>query len=1181
MVAPPPALQLYGQPSGDAPAALETSTDLRQPWQAINPFITRPGIFAADGTADRGFFRLRSLATTGANRRVSVGSGGIALDLPAGTYGPSRNPYITPRVPAVPKVVAGNGEPVPTCSWWSSAVWDFGSAGPSGLPLFAWPLGYVPTGNGMTLGLPSVKAISQYEYHWEFVFGAAGERPLAIGPSGMTSPEFSVVRWGDWTVDLLWQQGSTAMNATIGMGLPMAWFTCSGADLEVTPATGSGLQVWRNTGNELGLRIFGVNYLLFAPPGATWSNASPFRPSLSGAVALAVVPDTNSTTLDRFRGCAAPTDSRVAWSYDEASATLTTSFTLYVEPGQKAPPMAIFPHQWLHTNATVTDAYDSPRGRMKLVDGGSFTTTMKFPGLIPHLPPPAADASFSPTVLQGYLDSVAGDTVPSGADTYWAGKAMGKLANLIPIARQFDRHNLADTWLVRLKSSMEDWLDGQAPNLFRYDKQWSTLYGFPAGYETNGYLQDHHFHWGYFLQAAALIAREDPSWAARYGPALELLIRDTANWERSEKTFPFLNSFEPYAGHAWSNGPAAFHAGNNQESSSESINFAAGVFHWGAATGNKAIRDLGIYLYTTEIEAARRYWFNEGGYAFPGGFNWPMVGILWGNGGAYATWFGGHPDFTQYIHGINFLPLTPASLYLGFNPAHLLSNLEPFNASPPASWFDVIVMARAMADPEDAAARLAANSSYAPESGETRAHTYHWVHALRQFGTPVGPLVTANHPTVTILQRGATKTRIFWNPGNGPAAADFSDGQQVSGAAKTLAVHKDPLPQAGKAMLAHYMPWYETPAIRGQWGVHWTGHNNEHNPEVIDANGLPDIWSHFHPLIGLYDSSDPDVLECHLLQMKLAGINGVIVDWYGTYPAADYPAIHEATKAMFEACGKFGMKFAACYEDRSLELLVSWGKISSGEVPAQLAENLNWAAAEWFGAPQYFQFEGRPLLLNFGPIYVKDKDAWSPAVDGYDPRPAFFALHHLWQDAGADGGFSWVHTEPFDGEPGEEVIVQRLTDTHSYRSSDPLKSIPSVYPGFEDVYETSLHNLGRREGRTMRETLKAAMEGPWPVMQLVTWNDYGEGTVIEPTHEDGYAALEAVQDARRKELGDAFTFTADDLRLPARLYALRKRNKGKTDDSALELVSALLSAGDCKSAKDSLDRLGHPSSTDR
>ncbi len=372
-----------------------------------------------------------------------------------------------------------------------------------------------------------------------------------------------------------------------------------------------------------------------------------------------------------------------------------------------------------------------------------------------------------------------------------------------------------------------------------------------------------------------------------------------------------------------------------------------------------------------------------------------------------------------------------------------------------------------------------------------------------------------------------------------------------------------------KTLLMHYMPWYETPAVRGQWGAHWTGHSKEHDPEVMKENGLPDIWSKFHPLIGLYDSTDPDVLECQLLQMKLAGVNGVIVDWYGTYPAADYPAIHEATKAMFDAGGRFDMKFAACYEDRSLELLVNWGKISSEEVPAQLAENLKWAAAEWFGAPQYFQFEGRPLLLNFGPIYVKDKEAWAEAVGACDPQPAFFALHHLWQDAGADGGFSWVHTEPFDGEPGEAIIVQRLADTHNYRSTDPLKSMPSVYPGFEDVYETSLHDLGRREGRTMRETLRAAMEGPWPIVQLVTWNDYGEGTVIEPTHEDGYAALEAIQDARRNELGAAFTFTAEDLRLPARLLALRK--SGKTEKQELDRISGLLRAGQCEEAEELLN----------
>jgi len=432
--------------------------------------------------------------------------------------------------------------------------------------------------------------------------------------------------------------------------------------------------------------------------------------------------------------------------------------------------------------------------------------------------------------------------------------------------------------------------------------------------------------------------------------------------------------------------------------------------------------------------------------------------------------------------------------------------------------------------------------------------------------TPVGCKPAAPVSSVEMTAPSPTPSPTPESPAAAEPVASPVNAVELAEPAPVLAALAE---GKAKALLMHYMPWYETPAVRGQWGAHWTGHNGEHDPDVIKENGLPDIWSKFHPLIGLYDSTDPDVLECQLLQMKLAGVNGVIVDWYGTYPTADYPAIHEATKAMFEACEKFGMKFAACYEDRSLELLVNWGEISPAEIPAQLAENLKWAAAEWFGAPQYFQFEGRPLLLNFGPIYVKEKDAWSGAVDACDPRPAFFALHHLWQDAGADGGFSWVHTEPFDGEPGEDIIVQRLTDTHNYRSPDPLKSIPSVYPGFEDVYETSLHNLGRREGRTMRETLKAAMNGPWPVVQLVTWNDYGEGTVIEPTHEDGYAALEAVQDARRKELGDDFTFTADDLRLPAKLFKLRKHSGA--DTSKLNEISMLLANGDTATAGKIID----------
>lgn len=41
--------------------------------------------------------------------------------------------------------------------------------------------------------------------------------------------------------------------------------------------------------------------------------------------------------------------------------------------------------------------------------------------------------------------------------------------------------------------------------------------------------------------------------------------------------------------------------------------------------------------------------------------------------------------------------------------------------------------------------------------------------------------------------------------------------------------------------------------------------------------------------------------------------------------------------------------------------------------------------------------EGAPLLLNFGPVFVKDASVWSVAKAGIEPQPGLFGLHHLWQ----------------------------------------------------------------------------------------------------------------------------------------------------------------------------------------
>ena len=375
----------------------------------------------------------------------------------------------------------------------------------------------------------------------------------------------------------------------------------------------------------------------------------------------------------------------------------------------------------------------------------------------------------------------------------------------------------------------------------------------------------------------------------------------------------------------------------------------------------------------------------------------------------------------------------------------------------------------------------------------------------------------------------------------------------------------------GKTLLMHYMPWYETPQGRGKWGSHWTGHEKQHDPDQTNENGLPDIWSHYHPLIGLYDSADPDLLECQLLQMKLAGIDGVIVDWYGIMPEADYPQIHDATRAMFAACGKFGMQFAPCFEDRSVDLMLKWKKVTEDQIPAHLTETFQWMEKEWFPQPQMARRDGKPLVLMFGPIYVQETETWRQALGALKEKPAFFGLHHLWRKAAADGGFTWVHFDGWAGNPDSETVKKRLQETYAYPAPDPDQVIPSAIVGFHDIYAQSHGRVEAREGQTLRESLEVCMEGPWPHIQLVTWNDYGEGTMFEPTHEHGYRSLEIVQEARRNEGGGKFPFAAEDLRLPARLYALRK--KPGMDAASLDRISDLLNRGKCGEAKEALDAL--------
>lgn len=360
-------------------------------------------------------------------------------------------------------------------------------------------------------------------------------------------------------------------------------------------------------------------------------------------------------------------------------------------------------------------------------------------------------------------------------------------------------------------------------------------------------------------------------------------------------------------------------------------------------------------------------------------------------------------------------------------------------------------------------------------------------------------------------------------------------------------------------LLVHDMPWFESKPVSGAWGWHWT--MNHFDPERSAPDGRRDIASHYYPLIGPYDSADADVLEYHTLLMRIAGIDGVIADWYGSEDLNDYALIHRRTALLFEAAVRRGLKFAVCYEDRSLKAMAERKKLTPAQVIEHGKIHLEFCEENWFKQPSYVTWQGKPLLLVFGPDYLTSTQ-WAAVFSGMRRPPAYFSLHE--RRPPAIGRFAWppmwASKDGVLDAKGLDAYLDRF-----YRQEGPR--IGCAFPGFHDIYQQagvqpSHGYLDPRNGETLRHNLGRAVASGSPIVQVATWNDFGEGTCIEPTREHGYRYLEAIQDARRRSHDESFPFRPDHLRLPFRIYTLRKKMVPSSPDrkNLDEAVGSLFAA---------------------
>jgi endoglucanase Acf2 len=701
-----------------------------------------------------------------------------------------------------PLVAAGFDQPVQTSDFWTSLLYPF-LGNPYSGRLFAHPLHAQAFSEGLQMGYETNAVLAADDYFFPFSL------QLTVGVEGLAASETTVKGYSDWTVTALWDDGTNTLEATLGHGLPFVFFERTGGDARITFAGTP--TVWLDDGNVLGVTVGGRHYGIFGPTGSDWQGTNVLTSDLNGAdyFSVAVLPDATDSTFARFRARAYAfvTDSRVDWTYDDATARLRTVYTTTTEAKESGPGLlnetltALYRHQWLHTEAPTTGlTYESPRGTMRLLEGNTFVTDLPFDGVLPSLPDVGA---YDRATLQGFVEQIASETLESN-NTYFGGKAMGRFARVVHIADQLGMTDERDALLGQIKLQLQDWFTAGGAQEYYYHAPWDVLFGYPGRFGSGSEINDHHFHWGYAIMAAATVAQYDPEWAAQenWGGMVNLIIRDAANWDRSDTQFPFLRNFGPYAGHSWASGHGDFLDGNNQESSSESMHFAAATVLWGALTGQQDIRDLGIYLHATEASAIEEYWFDVNDEVFPEAYSQVALGIVWGSKGAHATFFGNEPEF---IHGINILPLTGGSLYLGRHPDYVSRNYDAVvsaRGGQPTVWKDILWSYLAFSEPDRAIDLYLADPTYEPEGGESRAHTLHWLYNLDAMGH-VDTTVTADVPTFAVFRNEeGMPTYVAFNADDEARTVTFSDGFTLAVPARSLASANPPPVDADEAASA-------------------------------------------------------------------------------------------------------------------------------------------------------------------------------------------------------------------------------------------------------------------------------------------------------------------------------------------------------------------------------------------
>ncbi len=240
-----------------------------------------------------------------------------------------------------------------------------------------------------------------------------------------------------------------------------------------------------------------------------------------------------------------------------------------------------------------------------------------------------------------------------------------------------------------------------------------------------------------------------------------------------------------------------------------------------------------------------------------------------------------------------------------------------------------------------------------------------------------------------------------------------------------------------------------------------------------------------------YSSTDPNQVHRQITDMISRGIDGVIVDWYGPNNSID-----QATKiVMTEAEAHPGFTFAIMVDQGAIQ----WNSCSGCSPQQALVAQMQYVEQTYFPSKAYMTLSGRPVVTNFN-IDLSYSIDWNAVAASLSTQPAFiFQNNNGFTHVLSDGSYSWVM--PTTSDYG----IAYLTSFYDVgTSSGSEETVGAAYKGFNDSLASWGSNriMGQQCGQTWLQTFSEINHlynsgKQLPALQLVTWNDYEEGTEIE------------------------------------------------------------------------------------